>query len=105
MSSLREGVKIKLKVTDRSATKILFFREEKKMQNVLKRKNMYFDGKVVKYVHLDLFYAFDYSGPFDMHVKKEKTYFFFSKVCSRFLPYEGVFAPSLIRQVKYVYHV
>ena len=40
------------------------------MQNVLKQKNMYFDEKYAKYVHLDLFYALDYSGSFDMHIEK-----------------------------------
>ena len=51
-----------------SATKI--FRKEKKMQNVLKRKNMYFDEKFAKYVHLDLFYVLDYTVSFDKHIEK-----------------------------------
>jgi len=49
------------------------------MQNVLKRKNMYFDENFAKYVHLDLFYVLVYSGSFDMHKKnyKKKTSFVF----------------------------
>ena len=46
------------------------FRKEKAIQNVLKRKNMYFAEKIAKYVHLGLFYVLDYSGCFDMHIEK-----------------------------------
>ena len=40
------------------------------MQNVLKRKNIYFDEKFAKYVHLDLFYVLDYTESFDKHIEK-----------------------------------
>ena len=51
------------------------------MQNVLKRKKMYFDEKFAKYVHLDLFYLLVYSGSFDMHKKNyKKRHHLFSEV-------------------------
>ena len=47
------------------------------MQNVLKRKNMYFYEKCAKYIHLGLFYVLDYSGAFDIHYAYRKIKFFF----------------------------
>ena len=61
------------------------------MQNVLKRKNMYFDEKFAKYVHLDLFYLLVYSGSFDMHKKnyKKEIICFLKSAKHRLLPYGG----------------
>ena len=64
MRTIREGVKKNLIVADLSVKESsgqpcpqpLGFKKEKKMQNVLKQKNMYYDENVCKiYIHLGLF--------------------------------------------------
>ena len=55
----------------KSAT-IFFFRNAKKMQNVLKRKNMYFDESAQCVIRsFSPVICFDYSGSFDMLIEKK----------------------------------
>ena len=58
---------------------IFFWKKREKIQNVLKRKNMYFYEKIAKYIHLGLFYVLDYYGSFE----------FFEVRKNRFFPYGG----------------
>ena len=58
------------------------------MQNVLKRKNMYFGEQICKkYVHLDMFYVLDYSE--NRKIIKKNYFVLKSPKKNRVLPYGG----------------
>ena len=62
-----------------------FFLEKKKMRNVYKRKNMYFDEKLRNMFFWAYFYVLDYSGYFDMPIgklQKKIRNFFLQKISS-----------------------